>query len=330
MNRILLSVVCAIGLLFTAGPAEAAKTLRMAGMFAPDHFMTKMQREFAKNVEERTNGELKIRVYPANQLGDYVQVYEELRRNTLDLALVTVPSQFDPRLEATYMHYMATNFDEAKKIYGAGSPLYKLMEELHDALGVKFLGFSVEGFGGYGVSKLPDNLETPGAPKNILLRSAPMAVFQVPVQDQGYSHVASPFAELHTTLQTRVVDGWTGATPITAYTMFRDVFKYWIKANTFFENISYMMSKDTFEKLTPEQQQILVEEGIKISAKSMELAEQEELEALKKMEEFGIKVIYLSDEQLKAFADFCREKSWPRLEERLTKPVIDMLRAAVQ
>lgn len=52
----------------------------MAGQYAPDHSTTKLQYKFKEIVEAESNGEIEIKVYPANQLGDYTQVYEELRR----------------------------------------------------------------------------------------------------------------------------------------------------------------------------------------------------------------------------------------------------------
>ncbi len=326
MKKLMFLAACvlSVGLVFS-GAASAKTTFKLAGQYGPDHVTTKLIYEFAQMVGERSNGEVEIKVYPANQLGDYTQVYEELRRGTIDMAVITVPSQFDTRLEASYLHYLALNYDDARKVYGPGSKMFKLMEQVNGELDVKFLGFNVEGLGGLGTTKLPENLDDPTGRKNLLLRTPPMAVFQIPMDDEGFQTISIPYAELYTALQTGVADGWSGGPAMVNYIDFRDVIKYYIASNNYFECTSYVMSMKSWDKLTPEHQKILADAALEISAKSFDISEADEEGYLTKMEEAGIQVIRFSDEQLQAYADLCRSVSWPKMEERLTKPVIDEL-----
>ena len=68
IKRLLFLAAC----LFSAGmvlanPAFAEKvTFRLAGQYAPDHTTTILINEFVKMVNERTKGEVTIKVYPAN------------------------------------------------------------------------------------------------------------------------------------------------------------------------------------------------------------------------------------------------------------------------
>ena len=87
-------------LVFIAPCAEAADiTLRFAGQFPDGHYATKLMRDIAGGVNQRTNGRIAIEVYPANKLGDYTLVYEDLMKGRVDMALITNSGQFDPRLE---------------------------------------------------------------------------------------------------------------------------------------------------------------------------------------------------------------------------------------
>lgn len=320
---IALVIACAV----PASADAASVTLKAAGQYAAEHTTTKLLQEFAKMVGERSKGDIRIRVYPANQLGDYTQVYEELRRGTIEMAVITIPSQFDTRLEAIYLHYLATDYDEARKVYAPGSNMFKLIEQVNDGLGIKFLAFNVEGFGGFGTTKLPDNMDDPAGPKNLLMRVPPMAVFQIPCADEGFQTVSIPFAELYTALQTGVADGWSGGPAMVNYVQFRDVIKYFIVCNNFFENTSYMVSKQAWEKLNPEQQKIIQECALEISMKSFDEAQKNDSEFLDKVEAHGINVVKFTPEQLHAWADLCRRVTWPQMEERLTKEVIDSLLA---
>ena len=327
MKRLCLFVVglCVTALMFS-GVAQAEKVkLRLAGQYAPEHTTTVLMKEFAKIVKDRSNGEIEVKVYPASQLGDYTQIFEELRRGTIDMATISIPSQFDTRLEAVYLHYLAMNYEEARRIYAPGSKMFKLIEEVNDGLGVKFLAFNIEGFGGFGTTKLPDNLDDPAGRKNVLMRVPPMAVFQIPCDDEGFQTVSIPFAELYTALQTGIADGWSGGPAMVNYVQFRDVIKYFIACNNFMESNSYMMSKQVWDKLSPEHQKIIQDAALEISAKSFDLAEADDAKYIVELEKAGINVVKFTPEQLQAWADLCRKVTWPKMESRLTKPVIDDL-----
>jgi TRAP-type C4-dicarboxylate transport system substrate-binding protein len=75
--------------------AAPAVTLKFAGQSPADHPASILMNEIAKEVAQKTNGRIEIKVYPANQLGDYTLVYEELIKGTIDMSCTSVPSQFD-------------------------------------------------------------------------------------------------------------------------------------------------------------------------------------------------------------------------------------------
>jgi TRAP-type C4-dicarboxylate transport system substrate-binding protein len=323
------AVLVIVGLIFftTANAAEKKVRIRVASQYAEDHPATKALEQFKSRIEKETDGRISIRLYPANQLGDYTQVYEELRRSTIDMGLISVPSQFDTRLEVTYLHYLAMNYDEARKIYAGDSVLFNAMDKLHNALDVKFLGFNVEGFGGLGLAKKPDNMRSATADKGILLRVPPMAVFKQTADDEGFKTVSVPFAELYTALQTGVADGWSGGPAILNYLQFRDVIKYFVVNNNFFENTSYLMSAKKWASLSPADQKLIGDAVADLSMKSFDIAEEGDAKYQKMLADAGIEVVKLTDDELKAWADNCRKVTWPKLEERLSKELIDELKA---
>lgn len=320
-------LVASMGFFSSADAAGKNLRIKVASQYAKDHPATQALEVFKKRIESETDGRIKIRLFPANQLGDYTQVYEELRRGTIDMGLISVPSQFDTRLEVTYLHYLAMNYDEARTIYAQGSKLFNSMDKLHNALGVKFLGFNVEGFGGLGLAKKPDNMRDPAAAKGILLRVPPMAVFKETADDQGFKTVSVPFAELYTALQTGVADGWSGGPALVNYLQFRDVIKYFIVANNFFETTSYMMSDKLWKSLSPEDQNLIQSAVTDLQVKSFKISEENEVKALGLLEKAGIEVVNLSDAELKAWADRCRKVTWPKLEARLSKELLDELKS---
>jgi TRAP-type C4-dicarboxylate transport system substrate-binding protein len=325
MKKLLCLAVTVLTLsLFCGAPAQAAVTLKFAGQYPLEHPTTVLMQEFADAVKERTKGEVIIQLFPANQLGDYTQVYEEVRRGTIEMALITIPGQFDPRLEVPILPYIALDYDDVRKIYVPGSAVYKLSEKLNEAQGVKFMGFNVEGFGGLGAIKLP-NMDKPDAKKAFILRVPPMITWQVVGEDHGFQIITIPFADLYTSLQTGVADGWYGGPPGDNWYGFRDVIKYFVVCNNAVFVSGYVMNMAAFNKLSPENQKVLQEEAARIGKKSIGVSQEMDEKLLKQMEDYGIKVVRFTPEQLKTWAEYTRRVSWPKLKDSLSKEVIDTL-----
>ena len=111
-----LSVLCLQVFLF-AGITEAAPELilKFAGQSPSNHPASILMKDIAKEIGEKTNGRIEVKVYPANQLGDYTLVFEEQIRGTIDMSNISVPSQFDPRLELVILMVLLRAMMTSKK-----------------------------------------------------------------------------------------------------------------------------------------------------------------------------------------------------------------------
>ena len=123
--------------------AAPAMTLKFAGQSPADHPASVLMNEIAKEVAAKTKGRIEVKIYPANQLGDYTLVYEELIKGTIDMSCTSVPSQFDPRLELVYINGFVKGYGDVKKVFAPTGWLFKKMDELNTRLGVKLGGFFV-------------------------------------------------------------------------------------------------------------------------------------------------------------------------------------------
>lgn len=307
--------------------SSGGKEFRVAGQYPPDHPESIALEKFKEEVEEKTNGEIKIAVYPANQLGDYTQVYEEVMQGTIEMALIDVPSQYDSKLELTYLHYLTSNYEDAKEVFGKDSFVYETISNLHEEMDVKFLGFSAGGFGGV-ISM--DELKDPADPKSEKggqVRVPTMSPFRVSAEDMGFNPVSIPFAELYTSLQTGVVDGSIGTNAVDTYVGYADIAKYYYVYNNFFQATSFVMNNDLWNELSDENKEIIENAVNTLSENSFVTAEENETEYLNKMKEEGIEVIEFTDEELEAFSNYAQEVTWPKLKDSLGEDVIDGLLA---
>ena len=305
--------------------------LRLASDAPLEHIATGLNNEACELVKERTEGRVEIEYFPASQLGGYETVYEEIVRGTIDLGQITIPDALDARLGAAYVPYYAKNFDEAAVLYAPDSYLSGVIGGLTEENGVKFLGTVLEGFIGMGFVTEPSDMMTPGTNKKVKTRSPAMATFRVAQEDLGFNPITVPYAEVPTAIQTKVVDGWVGGTPNINYAWVGQVIKYMYINYIHAEATSYVVSEKSLAKLTPEDAATVVAVFNEQSTKSFTLAkENEEVYKKKLADDYGVKVVEFTPEQIDAYATFVRETSWPKLEELLGKELMDGMRAEVE
>jgi TRAP-type C4-dicarboxylate transport system substrate-binding protein len=278
--------------------------------------------DIAKTIAERSDGRIEVKVYPANQLGDYGLVHQELIKGTIDMAMISAPGDIDPRINFVYINGFATDYAQLEKTFATGGWAYKKMDELNQTLGVKFLGFNVEGFIGIASTKALTEPLNPKVDKGVLCRVPNMSAYQLPAVAMGFRTMTIPYSDLYTSLQTGVVDAVDGLPPAAAYAILKDVTKFWYQLNYSMEVEPYFMSMKTWETLKPEDREMIAEVVAATAEKSVPLAKSEDEKNMRLMREAGIEVFTytaaeLSDIQ-KAVAG-----TWPALADTMGKPFID-------
>ncbi len=310
-----------------AGPAVAAPavTLKFAGQSPADHPASILMNEIAKEVAAKTKGRIEVKVYPANQLGDYTLVYEELIKGTIEMGCISVPSQFDPRLELVYINGFLRDYNDVKRIFAPNAWLFKKMDELNNRLGVKLGGFFIEGMIGTATTKPAASPLDPSVKKGVLIRVPNMDVYKLAAEAMGYRTVTIPYADVYQALQTGVAEGVNGFSVVAAYTMLRDVIKYWYNTNYSLECLNIMISGKTWAKMAPADQKILQQAINNLAAKSIVIAKQTDEKYMQLMRDKGIKVYTYSAKELVPIAK-ASASTWPMLEKKMTKELIDEFR----
>ncbi len=296
--------------------------MRLATQHPVDHMAHDSATRIKEKIETATDGRIEIQIYPANQLGDYVQVYEEVIRGTIELAHIGVPDQFDSRLSVGFMPYLAKDYEEVEKVFGKDTFLSNEMDKMHNALGVKFLGYYCEGMMGVGTIKEAFEPENAGVDKDVLVRVAPMDSFKFGAEGLGYRTTTIPYSDTFAALQTGVADGWSGGAPNINYLSFRDVIKNYYQYNLHQESTQYVMNLELFESLSAEDQKLFAEAFGEEAKNSIALAEAEDQLYRDKLSEAGVNVYEFTTDELEKMANDCREKVWPKLYDGLTEELI--------
>ena len=316
---VFMTSVLVFAMMATAAFAADQIVFRFAGQQPVEHQCTKMMQDFAKEIADKTNGHVKIEVYPASQLGDYTLVMEELIRGTVDMSVTSFASSFDPRFELGYINGYVNGYDQAKEVFAPGAWLPNKLNELGSALGVRVLGSYVEGMIGVGSTKPLKEPLNPKVDKGVLTRVPNMDTYMLGAQAMGFRTITIPWADVYQSLQTGVCDSVNAMATAAVYTSLGDVIKYWYATNYSMEYLPLMISEKSWQKLSPEEQKVFQEAAKNFTIKSIDTAQSEDMKYMDLMKKKGIEVYTYTPEELQPLKEACIT-TWEKLGERGMTP----------
>lgn len=294
------------------GSSDDVTTIKVAVQQNEDHETCKAVQRIKEKVEAETDGKVILDIYSDSALGDYTAVFDEVRMGTIDMAVQSFSGEYDPAFEIGYLPYLMTNYEDASKVLSEGSNTYKMIEQKCDENNMVFMGYFVEGFVQVASKEYVDNMGDPNAKKTALMRCPAIESGRLAMECQGFPTVTIPYADLYTSLETGVCDGWMGGTAELNYVGFRDVIKYLYVVNQQMENNAAMINKDVFNSLDPEYQEILKNAVLEEANKSFDRAAATDEKNIKLLKDYGIEVVELSQDEIDALADKVRTETWDK------------------
>jgi TRAP-type C4-dicarboxylate transport system substrate-binding protein len=177
---------------------------------------------------------------------------------------------------------------------------------------------------GVSLKTKPANYAEPG-PKNMKVRVMPIKPCELTYEGMGYISTPIPYAEAYSAIQTGIADGQMGGPPFQAW-QFKDVNKVWIQYNDYFESWWIAVNLDLWNKLSPEDQEVLQTAALEESAVQWERAAAED-EKYRQMlkDEYDWEIVILTPEQLTVIADHVRKEVWPKMEDLVGKELMDRI-----
>src|SRR4030043_203237 len=225
---------------------------------------------WAKAVEEKTKGGLKIEVFHSAQLGVEEDIIEQIRaganigQNT-DSARM---GNYVPGVACLNGPYFAENLTEVEKL--TKSPTIKgFHDDLANKYGMKVLSFSwVQGYRHFFTNK---PIRNPEDLKGLRIRTPPAPIWQESVRALGATPVAMAFGEMYPALQQKVMDGVELVYNNIPAGRFYEVLKYVTESRHIMLVNFEAISAKWFNALHSEYQKILVEECDKAGLETSKL-----------------------------------------------------------
>ncbi|MBI2555810.1 MAG: TRAP transporter substrate-binding protein DctP [Candidatus Rokubacteria bacterium] len=251
-------VVVVVGPTTPALPAKAF-VLKFNHVLGPGEPYHAGFQRWAKAVEEKTKGGLKIEVFHSAQLGVEEDIIEQIRQganigqNTDSARL----GNYIPGIAIMNGPYFAETLDEVVKL--RKSPTVKAwLDELAEKHGLKVLSFNwVQGYRHFFTNK---PIRKPEDLRGLRIRTPPAPIWQESIRALGATPVALAFGEMYPALQQRAVDGVELVYNNIPGGRFYEVLKYANETRHIMLINFEVISTKFFNSLPPEYQRILVEE----------------------------------------------------------------------
>ncbi len=282
-----LCVICAVAMAQAAEPI----VIKFSHVVAPDTPKGKAALTFKQLVEERTNGRVKVEVYPNSQL---YKDREEMEALQLGAVQMLAPSfaKFGPlgvrEFEVYDLPYIFPNKETLYRVMDGeiGQGLLKKLEPK----GVIGIAYWDNGFKQMSANKL---LKTVDDFKGLKMRIQSSKVLEAQMRALGANPQVMAFSEVYTALQQGVVDGTEN--PISNfYTQkMNEVQKYMTISDHGYLGYAVIVNKKFWEGLPPDIRTIL-EQAMKETTKyERDIAQKENDDALAAVREAKTTEVYI-------------------------------------
>ncbi len=305
---LLSSAACLYSPLPALGGTQYEKvTLKMSTIGTETNSDTQSARKLAAEVLEETGGNIKIEVYPTDQLagGDMTKSVELLAMGTTDIMISSVGtlSSINQKLQVSNLPWLFADYEEANRVIQATGAKFwnKLLEER----GIMLVDYIHNGLRQVTNGKRP--IKTPDDVKGLKIRVPGGAVYMAVFRALGADPVAMNWSEVFTALQQGTIDGQENGFTVTNSNNLFEVQKYLTVWNYMYECNLCVVNKRKFEKLRPETQEYLRRKIGEACAWGRNMVETGE-DALKaKFIEKGMEIHELTDSELAAFRAAVRQ-----------------------
>jgi len=266
--------------------------------------------KFKEIVEERTDGRIKIEIYPAETLGTAQEMVEAVKIGAQDLQMVG-NGTFSPVVDEYNLFsvpFMFNDVDEGlafSESAVAQKWADKAMEKGYKILATYDLGFN----------QITNNVRPIRKPEDlngVLLRANPADRLNIQVFKQlGASISTMSFSEIYMGLQTGVVDGQFNPLDAIYETKFHEVQDYLTMINLQWYTFMLSMNEKTWSGLDEETQGILLEAAKEASVFAKDYTTQKLDEYLALVKDEFKEITFITAEEKVAFV----EKLQPVYEE---------------
>lgn len=265
--------------------SEIQVVLRLADVHNEGYPTVMADKEFARLVEEKTNGRIKVEVYPDGQLGDEKAVVEQVQFGAIDITRTSLSplTEIQKKLSVLMLPYLYRDKEHMFTVLDGeiGQEFLEGLQEIN-MLGLAWYDSGARSF--YNSKREINSVEDL---KGLKIRVQQSELMFDLVEVLGASPTPMSFSEVYSAVQTGVIDGaennWSSYLSTSHY----KVAKYYTVDEHTRVPEMLLISKLTFDNLSQEDQEIIKEAAKEAAIFEREEWAKAEQEAEKKIIENG-------------------------------------------
>jgi tripartite ATP-independent transporter DctP family solute receptor len=291
-RRTILGLVSAVCLGATPF-AYAQKTIewRYGHMNPPSSAAGIQANWLAEAVEKHTNGQVKIKVYPASSLGKLQELAEAVSTGTIALSHNTaagIGSLHEP-FAALDTPYLYRDVDHLMKTVDVDSPV---MKKLNEGL-IKSAGVRVLYAYYFGTRQLTANkaVTQPSELSGMKIRAIPFPIYMSTVEGLGAVPVPVDWSEVPTALATGVVNGQENPVNVVLSSKLYEAQSHMMLTGHIMNAQVIVINEKIWQGLSPELRQAVAKAAAEVRQRATDTVRTQETEELAKLKSLKMPVI---------------------------------------
>lgn len=247
---------------------------------------------FAEEISEKTGGAVTAQLYPSGQLGGDADLINSLALDsgTVDI-IITDASNFatyEPKMGISALPFNFADFDQAWAFMD--SEIEAAAEEGLLAHNMRVLAHYCNGF--RCVTNNAGPVETPADMKGMLIRTPENPVIMATMTALGANPQPLAFSELYQALQQGTYDAQENPIPVIYNNKLYEVQKYLSVTNHIYSGMCFTIAESVWQKLTPEQQEIVATAATNSAKVDRELNKEQTDSLVASLEAEGVTINY--------------------------------------
>ncbi len=285
--------------------------------------------EWQKIIEEKSNGTMKIELFPSSQLGKKTDLIDQMMAGAAVCTLADGAFYAErgvPDFGIVFGPYLFNTWEDCWKL--TESDWYAQQSKKLEANGLKIISSNWIYGDRHTMTKKP--VKVPADLKGMKIRVANSMVFIKGFECLGATPTPLALGEVYTALQQGVVDGLENPLTTLEGGKFQEVAKYVILDGHIKNFTTFVVGTAFFNSLTAEQQNILLESAHEAGLYNNSIQSAKEAEARAKLEAGGVTFYTPTASEKKMFQDAALQfYSYPEIAGNWTPGLHETVKAII-
>lgn len=311
-----------------AAPAGETYTISIAHGYTADHPVNVAVLKMAEDVEKATDGRVTFEVFPDAQLGNESVMTEMIQNGTLQMGIMSSStiSGFEPTLQAFDLPYLFANYDVAYAVMD-GEAGDVVSENILKNAGMRNLAYWENDYRSFSNNIKP--ITCPEDLSGIKMRVPSMPMLTTWLEKIGCIPTTIPGNEIYSSLQQKIVDGQENGAIMTYLGGYYEELTYFSMTNHVYGGACCLINEAFWQSLPSDIQQVLADCAISARDFERETNASVRQDCVDKMEAAGIKINYLSDEEIAVFQESAKQV-YPSIKETIGEDLYNLVLAKTE